>query len=257
MNIFIDVLEDGTIEFPLTVLDLRKKFPSRAIPLSLTNPELMSETLKNVYVKIDGATTYLTSLNTPIVLLEHTLKPTLRGGKWYFDPTPLITEQPEPPIPVVVECTLPELKQLKLRHLSLYTDNLVSDIAATQNIPSVEMQTWSIQMAEASAWELNPEVPTPMLDTIAIARGVDRGKLIGKALVKSKLYNQLLAHIVGSRQRIEDSINAAQDKDSLSFIQIVIDIPREIVTDIPREIVTDIPKKIVTDTPKKIISGAL
>ena len=73
MNIFIDVLEDGTIEFPLTVLDLRKKFPSRAIPLSLTNPELMSETLKNVYVKIDGATSYLTSLSTPIVLSEHTL----------------------------------------------------------------------------------------------------------------------------------------------------------------------------------------
>ena len=49
-------------------------------------------------------------------------------------------------------------------------------------------------------------------------------------MAKSKLYNQLLAHIVGSRQRIEDSINAAQDKDSLSFIQIVIDIPKEIIS---------------------------
>ena len=112
----------------------------------------------------------------------------------------------------------------------MYTDNLVSVIATTQNIPNVEMQTWPIQMAEASAWELNPDAHTPTLDTIAIARGVDRGELIGKALAKSKLHNQLLAHIVGSRQRIEDSINAVQDKDSLSFIQIFIDIPKEIIS---------------------------
>ena len=228
MNIFILEKNDGTVVYPLTVLDLRKMYPARSIPLTLSTPEAVGEGLLPVYTTTGKflSTLIAGSINIPKV------SPIKRNGKWEVEPSLLYTpptDTGEVEVPTEPVLTLQQLKTLRLRELSLYTDNLVNGIATTQNIPLAEMQTWSIQMAEALAWERDPDVETPMLDTIARARGVSRTYLIPKAVAKSKLYNQLLAHIVGSRQAIEDRIGRANSEEEVRNVYIQITLPDELM----------------------------
>ena len=66
---------------------------------------------------------------------------------------------------------------------------------------------------------------TPMLDTIAAARGIERESLIKKALKKAREYRLLTAHVAGRRQAIEAAINAATTLDALDAIQIAYTAP--------------------------------
>ena len=225
MNIFVRINNDGTMSFPFTVLNLREMYPSRTIPLTLLDPSSMDENVATVYLP-DGR--YLTVMEEGVANITTEL-PVLKKGKWIFDPSTLIEEPILPVDPVgpaeKPEATLDELKNLKLRELSIYTDSLVNDIGASQNIPMIEIQTWPVQMAEAQAWEYDNSAKTPILDTIAKTRGVGRSDLIHKTLVKSKAYNNMLAFVVGSRQALEDKILSVKTKEELSTVRITIEVP--------------------------------
>ena len=88
------------------------------------------------------------------------------------------------------------------------------------NVPEFELQTWPLQSAEALAWGDNNTAATPMLDTIAAARGIERESLIKKALKKAREYRLLTAHVAGQRQAYEDAINAATDIAAVDAIKI-------------------------------------
>ena len=100
--------------------------------------------------------------------------------------------------------------------------NAASDV---DNVPDFELQTWPLQSAEALAWGDNNSAATPMLDTIAAARGIERESLIKKALKKAREYRLLTAHVAGRRQAIEAAINAAATLDALDAIQIAYTAP--------------------------------
>lgn len=93
--------------------------------------------------------------------------------------------------------------------------NAASDV---DNVPDFELQTWPLQSAEALAWGDNNSAATPMLDTIAAARGIERESLIKKALKKARAYRLLTAHVAGQRQAIEAAINAAANLDALDAV---------------------------------------
>ena len=95
--------------------------------------------------------------------------------------------------------------------------NAASDV---DNVPEFELQTWPLQSAEALAWSDDPAAATPMLDTIAAARNIDRVALIKKALKKARAYRLLTAHVAGQRQAIEAAINAAANLDALDAVHI-------------------------------------
>ncbi len=95
--------------------------------------------------------------------------------------------------------------------------NAASDV---DNVPEFELQTWPLQSAEALAWGDNNTAATPMLDTIAAARGIERESLIKKALKKAREHRLLTAHVAGQRQAYEDAINAATDIAAVDAIKI-------------------------------------
>ena len=108
--------------------------------------------------------------------------------------------------------------------------NAASDV---DNVPEFELQTWPLQSAEALAWGDNNTAATPMLDTIAAARNIDRVALIKKALKKARAYRLLTAHVAGQRQAIEAAINAAANLDALDAVHIAYTLPAAPVIDTP------------------------
>ena len=93
------------------------------------------------------------------------------------------------------------------------------------SVPAFELQTWPLQSAEALAWSDDPAAATPMLDTIAAARNIDRVALIKKALKKTREYRLLTAHVAGRRQAIEAAINACANLDALDAVHIAYTLP--------------------------------
>ena len=104
----------------------------------------------------------------------------------------------------------------------------INNASDVNNVPDFELQTWPLQSAEALAWSDNNTAATPMLDTIAAARGIERESLIRKALKKARQYRLLTAHVAGRRQAIEAEIHAAATLDALAEIQIAYTAPRAV-----------------------------
>ena len=109
----------------------------------------------------------------------------------------------------------------------------VNTAADVGSVPDFELQTWPLQSAEALAWSDDPAAATPVLDTIAAARNIDRVALIKKALKKARAYRLLTAHVAGQRQAIEAAINAAANLDALDAVHIAYTLPAAPVIDTP------------------------
>lgn len=94
----------------------------------------------------------------------------------------------------------------------------INQAAGLDKVPDFEISTWTIQAAEARTWAADKSAPTPTLDNIAVARGMERVLLIEKALQKAIAYETLAATIAGQRQRYEDMLKAAIDKAAIEAI---------------------------------------
>ena len=86
------------------------------------------------------------------------------------------------------------------------------------NLPAFEVQSWPVQAYEARAWSENNSTPTPVLDQIAQARGINTDKLKADALKNTLAYESLCATVAGKRQAIEKQIEAAKTLDELTTI---------------------------------------
>ena len=103
--------------------------------------------------------------------------------------------------------------------------NAASDV---DNVPEFELQTWPLQSAEALAWGDDPAAATPVLDTIAAARGMEPDKLKAAALRKALAYSALSAHVAGQRQALRDKIEAAKTVAALDKIKIEFTAPEAV-----------------------------
>ena len=87
-------------------------------------------------------------------------------------------------------------------------------------MPDFEVQTWTIQAAEAKTWQADKTAPTPVLDGIAVARGIPADMLKASALRKTLAYEKLTAHIAGQRQALQSKIETAKTQAALDKIVI-------------------------------------
>ncbi|WP_432785020.1 hypothetical protein AAEX37_01942 [Oligella sp. MSHR50489EDL] len=116
------------------------------------------------------------------------------------------------------ERELAQAKQVKLQEINNKAQQFINEIGKLNEVPDFEVQTWVMQSAEAKAWELDNTAPTPTLDLIAAARGVDREELISKALQKAKSYEAVVSHVVGQRQGYEDELKASDTVQDVELI---------------------------------------
>lgn len=96
-------------------------------------------------------------------------------------------------------------------------DTRIQVIAA--GYPLSERESWPVQTEEARALESDQAAATPWIDAAAAARGLDRLVLAERVRQKDDKYRQVHGLLTGTRQRIEDQIDAAAD-DALALSQI-------------------------------------
>lgn len=77
--------------------------------------------------------------------------------------------------------------------------------------PASERESWPVQTEEARALVADPAAATPWIDAAALARGIDRVELAQRICAKDDAYRQIHGALTGTRQRIEDAIDAAGD----------------------------------------------
>lgn len=111
---------------------------------------------------------------------------------------------------------LPTLKAIKLAQINASYQEALDLI--TQATPQAEIQSWATQESEAKAYQASQEAQTPYIDSLAKARGVERGELVAKILEKAQIFSTLSATLTGSRQKCEDAIAKAQNAKELEAI---------------------------------------
>lgn len=111
---------------------------------------------------------------------------------------------------------LPTLKAIKLAQINASYQETLDLI--TQATPQAEIQSWATQESEAKAYQASQEAQTPYIDSLAKARGVEKGELVAKILEKAQIFSTLSATLTGSRQKCEDAIAKAQNAKELEAI---------------------------------------
>lgn len=96
------------------------------------------------------------------------------------------------------------LKARKLQEINADCEASLSVLRT--EYPDSEVISWSKQEIEARESLVNPNYPTPLVDLIAEARGMDRMELINKIIQKADQYAYAVGLSIGRRQYLEDQI---------------------------------------------------
>ena len=119
-----------------------------------------------------------------------------------------------PPVPY--EPTLEELKAAKLTEINAAYDDAVSLLVA--DYPSNELLTFDKQEAEARAWTADQSADTPLVDALALGRGMDKAELVSRILAKADAFAVATGYLTGLRQKYEDRLGLAQSAEDVAAI---------------------------------------
>jgi hypothetical protein len=76
------------------------------------------------------------------------------------------------------------------------------------SVSDLEAGTWAQQKAEAEAYAKSTSAPTPMLSTLAQARGITVAQMAAKVFDAVLVYNQTVANLLAAKQSVEAEIKA-------------------------------------------------
>ena len=112
--------------------------------------------------------------------------------------------------------TLSDLKTAKKAEISANFEQTIQQITA--GYPPNEIASWSKQEQEARAFTAVALAPTPLIDALANTRGVPKDTLAARIIAKADLFAGISGQLIGKRQGLEDSIEAATSKTALAAI---------------------------------------
>lgn len=97
---------------------------------------------------------------------------------------------------------------LKIKEVHANADAFTTDYL--QRYSEVEKETWSTQRKETDAWLLDNNSPTPKLDQLANARGIERLEFIQKVIDAINTLEDLSFQVVAAQQAKEDELLVAK-----------------------------------------------
>ncbi|MGB6105632.1 MAG: hypothetical protein WBF88_17455 [Pusillimonas sp.] len=118
---------------------------------------------------------------------------------------------------ITAEMKFEQAKEAKLAQIN--SDFTQAASALTEGYPEAERMTWATQQAEAMAWAADANAPTPYLDGLALARGIDAEEMREKTLAQTQLFMQASQSLVGKRQRLRNLVYEAATQQELDAIQ--------------------------------------
>ena len=101
-----------------------------------------------------------------------------------------------------------DVHTLESELITLYNEYSNKIANLTIDIPSYEIQTWDKQEQEAREFVCNNLADTPLIDSICIARGIDKSTFCDKVLDKAMIYTQAVGTLIGERQIKEKNIKS-------------------------------------------------
>lgn len=113
---------------------------------------------------------------------------------------------------------LEEERILKFSAINSKAHELLAPYAA--DYPQGEVYSWPTQVAEAEAFDADPQSPTPLLSGIAAQRGTTVAHLVTRVKVKASAYATIIGPIIGKRQYFEDLALSAATVEELDEIDI-------------------------------------
>ena len=112
--------------------------------------------------------------------------------------------------------TLEELKTVKLAEINSLYDAATSSLVATY--PSTELLTFDKQEQEARAWLADDTVATPLIDALALGRGIDKAELVRRIIAKADAFAVATGYLTGQRQGYEDMLDSATTVEEVEAI---------------------------------------
>lgn len=91
----------------------------------------------------------------------------------------------------------------------------------TAGYPPSEKVTWPIQETEVLAWQKSSLALTPYINALAVARGIARADFLERTLAKVQALRAASAVLVGTRQKYEDRVHAAEQLGDVAAIDAV------------------------------------
>lgn len=112
--------------------------------------------------------------------------------------------------------TLAELKTAKKAEITANFERTIQQITA--GYPPNEIASWSKQEQEARAFTAVALSATPLINALANTRGVPKVTLAARIIAKADLFAGISGQLIGKRQGLEDSIEAATSQTALAAI---------------------------------------
>ena len=109
----------------------------------------------------------------------------------------------------------------KAAEINAKAQSYIDHATGADQLPAFEVQSWSIQGAEAKAWKADPTAPTPTLESIAKNRGVPLDALRAGAYKKTMLFEAISATVTGQRQKYSDQLRAAKTLADIEAINVI------------------------------------
>lgn len=117
----------------------------------------------------------------------------------------------------LAELTLGEKKSRMLSHFNEVFNQLISQVKISY--PPTEVESWAKQEKEAREYLADNSSAATIVRAIALARGVPVQILAQKIVDKADQYGQVVGTLIGTRQMLEDQIQAATEEtiDSINW----------------------------------------
>lgn len=109
-----------------------------------------------------------------------------------------------------------QIKASKLEELNRAFESKVALIKISYTLS--EVQTWDKQETEARSYLLDPIAPTPLLTSLAVARGILLEELVNKVILKADLFTEAIGTLIGIRQKLEKEIEIATTVEDIDLI---------------------------------------
>lgn len=112
--------------------------------------------------------------------------------------------------------TLDEVKAAKLAEINAACDAEIEAIKVSY--PDTEVMSWDKQEQEARALLANATATTPLIDSIASARGLGRVELANRIIANADQFAVASGASIGKRQKLKNEINAAATVEQVAEI---------------------------------------
>lgn len=101
------------------------------------------------------------------------------------------------------------ISELVAEKLADINNDYEADIAAIKRgYPDSEVLSWPKQESEARAFLASASAATPLLDSLAGARGLSKADLATRVIAKADAFAQLSGALIGRRQALADALAA-------------------------------------------------